>query len=47
MGKIEEAKEILNSLQVLAKQRNAMCCYVLLAMVGIINGISWKGAKND
>lgn len=32
MSKLEEAKEILSSLKVPAKQQNGMCCCVLLAM---------------
>lgn len=32
MSKLEEAKEILSSLKVPAKQQNGMCCCVLLEM---------------
>ena len=42
MSKIDEAKEILNALQVPAKQQHAMCCCVLLAMAGIVEGTTWS-----
>lgn len=35
MSKLEEAKEILSSLKVPAKQQNGMCCCVLLAMANL------------
>ena len=35
MSKLTDAKEILNALQVPAKQQNGMCCCVLLAMAGL------------
>ena len=46
MSKIDEAKEILNALQVPVKQQNAMCCCVLLAMAGLVEENSWKNATN-
>ena len=44
MGKIDEAKEILNALQVPEKQQNAMCCCVLLAMAGLVEETPWQDA---
>ena len=35
MSKLTDVKEILNALQVPAKQQNGMCCCVLLAMAGL------------
>lgn len=47
MRKLEEAKEILSALQVPAKQRNGMCCCVLLAMAGITENDNWGFATNE
>ena len=47
MSKIDEAKEILNALQVPAKQQNAMCCCVLLTMAGLLEETSWQDATNE
>ena len=47
MSKIDEAKEILNALQVPAKQQNAMCCCVLLAMAGLVEETPWQDATNE
>lgn len=47
MSKIDEAKEILNVLQVPAKQQNVMCCCVLLAMAGLVEETSWQNATNE
>lgn len=47
MSKLEEAKEILNSLQVPAKQQNGMCCCVLLAMANLIEDAPWRSATNE
>lgn len=47
MSKLEEAKEILNSLQVPAKQQNTMCCCVLLAMAGLTEDAPWRSATNE
>ncbi|MCD7747109.1 MAG: restriction endonuclease [Firmicutes bacterium] len=46
MSKLDEAKEILEVLQVPAKQQNAMCCCVLLAMANLLEGDSWEKATN-
>lgn len=46
MRKLEEAKEILNALQVSAKQQNNMCCCVLLAMANITENMTWAQATN-
>lgn len=47
MSKIDEAKEILSALQVPKKQQNTMCCYVLLAMAGLVEETSWQDATNE
>lgn len=47
MSKIDEAKEILATLQVPAKQQNTMCCCVLLAMAGLVEETSWQDATNE
>lgn len=41
MSKLEEAKEILSSLKVPAKQQNGMCCCVLLAMANLTEEQTW------
>lgn len=46
MSKIDEAKEILNALEVPAKQQKAMCCCVLLAMARLVEETSWQDATN-
>ena len=46
MSKLDEAKEILDSLQVPAKQQNAMCCCVLLAMANLLEDTAWRKATN-
>ena len=47
MNKIDEAKQILNALQVPEQQQNAMCCCVLLAMAGLTKENSWQDATNE
>lgn len=47
MRKLEEAKEILNALQVPAKQQNAMCCCTLLAMANLFEDTAWANATNE
>ena len=47
MSKLEEAKEILISLQVPARQQNTMCCCVLLAMAGLTEDAPWSSATNE
>ncbi len=46
MSKLEEAREILISLQVPVKQQNTMCCCVLLAMAGLEEDKPWRLATN-
>lgn len=46
MSKLEEAKEILSSLKVPAKQQNGMCCCVLLAMANLTEAEAWGSATN-
>lgn len=47
MSKLDDAKEILNALQVPAKQQNSMCCCVLLAMANLTEENTWNMATND
>ena len=47
MKKLEEAKLILEALQVPNKQKNEMCCYTLLAMAGLREESSWACARNE
>ena len=47
MSKLTDAKEILNALQVPAKQQNGMCCCVLLAMAGLTEELPWSEATNN
>ncbi len=47
MNKIEEAQDILKSLQVPVKQQNEMCCLVLLAMANIKENDSWNRVTNE
>lgn len=46
MGKLEEAREILNALKVPIKQQNNMCCCVLLAMANLMEDTPWRQATN-
>lgn len=45
MSKLEEAKTILNALQVPPKQQNGMCCCVLLALANVSENASWRKAS--
>lgn len=47
MSKKEESKEILQAMEIPAKQQNDMCCFVLLAMAGIKEPDSWASATNE
>lgn len=47
MRKIEEARTILQELQVPVKQQSDLCCYVLLAMSGIGKHDKWETASNE
>ena len=47
MSKLDEARDILNALEVPAKQQNGMCCCVLLAMAGITEGQGWASANSN
>lgn len=47
MSKQDEARDILNALEVPAKQQNGMCCCVLLAMAGITEDQGWAGANSN
>lgn len=47
MSKLDEARNILDALQVPAKQQNVMCCCVLLAMAGLKEDQCWVDATNN
>lgn len=47
MSKFDDAREILNALQVPAKQQNNMCCCVLLAMANLLEDAPWQQAQNS
>lgn len=47
MSKFDEAKAILSTLNVPAKQQNNMCCCVLLAMANVLESTPWENATND
>lgn len=47
MGKIEDARKILSSLGMPKKQQADLCCYSLLAMLGITPKIKWSLATNE
>ncbi len=47
MGKIEDAREILSSLGMPNKQQADLCCYSLLAMLGITPKAKWNSATNE
>ncbi len=46
MSKLENAKEVLRSLNTPLRQQNNMCCYVLLAMADLAEEGQWKNATN-
>lgn len=47
MSKLNDAKEILKSLQVPVKQQSVMCCYALLALAAITENSQWQDAENQ
>ncbi len=46
MSKVDEARRILQSLGMPARQQSDMCCYTLLALVNIRPDSSWNEANN-
>lgn len=46
MSKKEDARAILGSLKVPAKQQNDMCCYTLLALANVDENATWQQATN-
>lgn len=46
MSKLDEARDILNALQVPDKQKNDMCCLVLLSMANLKEDTDWENANN-
>lgn len=47
MGKLEEAREFLESVGMPKAQQANICCYVLLAMADVKPETSWSDATND
>lgn len=47
MSKLEDAKKLLNALQVTQKQQSDMCCYVILAMAGLKAHDKWVSSTNE
>lgn len=47
MNKIEEARQILEALGMPKQQQADLCCYSLLAMLGITPDTEWKDATNE
>ncbi len=46
-NKVEEAREILKCLGMPEKQQNNMCCYCLLALLGLSDKSDWTNATNE
>ena len=47
MSKLEEARQVLQSLDVPPAQQNEMCCYTLLALASLTENGSWEKSKNE
>lgn len=47
MGKVEEARQLLQKIGMPEKQQADLCCYVLLAMANIKEEDDWKSAINE
>lgn len=47
MGKMEEARWLLNEIGMPTQQQTDLCCYILLAMVNVKETDSWKAATNE
>lgn len=47
MGKVEEARQLLQEIGMPEKQQADLCCYVLLAMANIKKVDDWKTATNE
>ena len=47
MNKIEEARQILEALGMPKQQQADLCCYSLLAMLGVTPTTKWKDAGNE
>ena len=47
MSKLEDARKILEMLQVPNKQKNNLCCYTLLALAGLCEKANWPAVKNE
>ena len=47
MGKVEEARDLLNLLGMPKAQQADICCYVLLAMAGVKPDDTWRDAGNE
>jgi hypothetical protein len=47
VGKVEEAREFLNMIGMPRAQQADICCYVILAMVGMKPDMEWRDATNE
>lgn len=47
MSKIEDARKFLKMIGMPKEQQTDICCYVILAMAGIKNSMSWDEATNN
>lgn len=47
MGKVEEARDLLQKIGMPEKQQTDLCCYVLLAMANVKENDPWKFASNE
>lgn len=47
MGKVEEARQLLQEIGMPEKQQTDLCCYVLLAMANVKEDDDWKIATNE
>lgn len=47
MGKVGEARQLLQEIGMPEKQQTDLCCYVLLAMANIKEDDDWKSATNE
>ncbi len=47
MSKLEEARKLLQELDVQPRQQSDLCCYVILAMTNITESSQWSKATNE
>ena len=47
MGKLEEARDVLKELGMPERQQADLCCYSILAMLGVTPNTPWSSATNE